>query len=39
MPLTLARVYPSFIGITAVNEHNEPVFNAVLASAVIVPSG
>ncbi|EPJ46514.1 MAG: hypothetical protein OFPII_19890 [Osedax symbiont Rs1] len=27
------------MGITGVNEHIEPVFNAVLPSAVITPSG
>jgi len=30
---------PLFMGITGVNEHVEPVFNAVLPSAVIIPSG
>ncbi|EPJ47731.1 MAG: hypothetical protein OFPII_11430 [Osedax symbiont Rs1] len=30
---------PSFMGITGVNEHVELVFNAVLSSAVIIPSG
>ncbi|EPJ44535.1 MAG: hypothetical protein OFPII_34080 [Osedax symbiont Rs1] len=39
MPLTLGTVCPSLMGITGVNEHIEPVFNAVLPSAVIIPSG
>ncbi len=30
---------PFFMGITGVNEHTEPVFNAVLPNAVIIPSG
>ncbi len=30
---------PLTLGITGVNEHIEPVFNAVLPSAVIMPSG
>ncbi len=30
---------PLFMGITGVNEHIEPVFNAVLPSAVIIPFG
>jgi len=30
---------PLFMGITGVNEHFEPVFNAVSPSAVIMPSG
>ncbi|EPJ43361.1 MAG: hypothetical protein OFPII_42080 [Osedax symbiont Rs1] len=30
---------PFFIGITGINEHIEPAFNAVLPSAVIIPSG
>ncbi|EPJ47315.1 MAG: hypothetical protein OFPII_05070 [Osedax symbiont Rs1] len=30
---------PFFMGITGVNKHVEPVFNAVLPSAVIMPSG
>ncbi|EPJ44857.1 MAG: hypothetical protein OFPII_31360 [Osedax symbiont Rs1] len=39
MPLTLGTVRPSFMGITGVGEHIEPVFNAVLPSAAIIPTG
>ncbi len=38
MPLTLGAVGPSFMGITGVNEHIEPVFKAVLPSAVVMQS-
>ncbi|EPJ46475.1 MAG: hypothetical protein OFPII_20180 [Osedax symbiont Rs1] len=30
---------PFFMGIIGVSKHIEPVFNAVLPSAVIIPSG
>ncbi|EPJ47968.1 MAG: hypothetical protein OFPII_08480 [Osedax symbiont Rs1] len=39
MPLTLGTLCPSFMGITDVNAHIESVFNAVLPSTVIIPSG
>ncbi len=39
MPLALGTVHPSFMGIAGVNEHVEPVFNAVSPSTVIIPSG
>ncbi|EPJ46534.1 MAG: hypothetical protein OFPII_20090 [Osedax symbiont Rs1] len=30
---------PFFVGITDINEHIEPVFNAVSPSTAIIPSG